>query len=216
MNSNRSALIVVDMQHYFVEPQSSLMTLVEHLQPGSVTPYVERVRETVIPTIQRLLSSFRALKSPVFFTEFASHTSDGSDLPLWARRINDLALSTIETMAYPGFDDISASIIPALFPERGELVLRKTTAGTLSSTDLDTHLSSLEVGSVVVCGVNTDVCVGQTARELADRGYDVVIVEDGCATLSPAAHQATLETFGVVFGQARSADEIIGELGGAT
>ena len=119
-------------------------------------------------------------------------------------------------MAYPGFDDISASIIPALFPERGELVLRKTTAGTLSSTDLDTHLSSLEVGSVVVCGVNTDVCVGQTARELADRGYDVVIVEDGCATLSPAAHQATLETFGVVFGQARSADEIIGELGGAT
>lgn len=171
MNLNRSALVVVDMQHYFVEPQSSLMTLVESLQPGSVTPYAERVRETVIPAIQRLLHSFRALKSPTFFTEFASHTPDGSDLPLWARRINDLALSTIETMAYPVFDDSSASIIPALLPEMGEL---------------------------------------------ADRGYDVVLVEEGCATLSPDAHQATLESFGVIFGQAKSADEISGELVAAT
>lgn len=216
MNSDRSALIVVDMQHYFVEPQSSLMTLVEQLQPGSVTPYVERVRETVIPAIQRLLLRFRALNSPIFFTEFASQTADGSGLPLWARRINDLALSKIGTMAYPAFDDSRASIIPALLPVTGELVLQKTTAGTLSSTDLDTHLSNLEVRSVVVCGVNTDVCVGQTARELADRGYDVVLVEDGCATLSLDAHQATLEMFGAVFGQTKSADEIIGELAAAT
>jgi nicotinamidase-related amidase len=119
-------------------------------------------------------------------------------------------------MAYPAFDDSSASIIPALLPEMGERVLQKTTAGTLSSTDLDTHLGNLGVNSVVVCGVNTDVCVGQTARELGDRGYDVLLVEDGCATLSPDAHQATLETFGVVFGQARSADEIIGELAGVS
>lgn len=69
---------------------------------------------------------------------------------------------------------------------------------------------------MVVCGVNTDVCVGQTARELADRGYDVLLVEDGCATLSMDAHRATLEMFGMVFGQAKSADEIIGELKGAT
>ena len=43
-----------------------------------------------------------------------------------------------------------------------------------------------------------------------------MLVEDGCATLSKDAHQATLESFGVIFGQAKSADEIIGELAGAT
>lgn len=212
MDPDRSALIIVDMQHYFVEPHSSLMALVEHLQPGKVRPYVQRVEETVIPAIQGLLYRFRALKSPIFFTQFGSRRADGSDLPLWARRINDMSLATFERLAYPEIEDSSASLIPALSPELGETILQKTTAGTLSSTDLDTRLKDLKVNTVVVCGVNTDVCVGQTARELADRGYEVLLVEDGCATLSMDAHRATLETFGVVFGQTKSANEISGEL----
>lgn len=98
----------------------------------------------------------------------------------------------------------------------GELILRKTTAGSLSSTDLDNQLMDLNINTVVVCGVNTDVCVSQTARELADRGYDVLLVEDGCATLSMDAHRSTLEMFGVVFGRVKSSDEIIGRLKSAT
>lgn len=216
MDFDRSALIVVDMQHYFLEPESPLMELVEQLQPGSVTPYVQRVRDTVVPAIQGLLSRFRALKSPIFFTEFGSHKDDGSDLPLWARRINDLSQTTFARLAYPKFEDSSASIIPALSPELGEPILRKTTAGSLSSTDLNNQLIELDINTVVVCGVNTDVCVGQTARELADRGYDVLIVEDGSATLSMDAHRSTLEMFGVVFGQVKSSDEIIGGLKSAS
>lgn len=212
MDPDRSALIVVDMQHYFVEPHSSLMALVEHLQPGSVSPYIHRVEKTVIPAIQGLLSRFRALRSPIFFTQFGSRRADGSDLPLWARRISEMSLATFERMAYPEFEHSSASVIPALSPESGEMILQKTTAGALSSTDLHAHLKELNVDSVVVCGVNTDVCVGQTARELADRGYEVLLVEDGCATLSMDAHRATLETFGVVFGQTRSAKDISSEL----
>jgi len=158
MDSNRSALVVVDMQHYFVEPQSSLMTLVEHLQPGSVGPNVQRVNETVLPAIQGLLRKFREHKSPIFFTKFASRSADGSDLPLWARSINDLAITAIEKIAYPQSEESSASIMPALLPKKGEVILQKTTAGTLSSTDLDVQLRGLKVKTVVVCGVNTDVC----------------------------------------------------------
>jgi nicotinamidase-related amidase len=203
------------MQHYFVESRSSLMTLVEHLSPGSVAPYVQRVSDTVVPAIRRLLATFRDRGLPVLFTEFGSRTPDGSDLPLWARRINQLGLDVLGTLAYPDFGDDSASIIPVLSPGDGEVVLRKTTAGTLSSTDLDKHLRDRGVDGVVVCGVNTDVCVGQTARELSDRGYDVVMVEDGCATLSSEAHRATLETFDTVFGRSMSADDVIGAFEGA-
>ena len=216
MDSDRSALVVVDMQHYFVEPHSSLMALVEHMQPGSVTPYVQRVEDSVVPAIQGLLRRFRTLRLPIFFTQFGCRETDGSDLPLWARRINDLSLATFERLAYPAFENSSASVIPALSPESGETILHKTTAGTLSSTDLDAQLKALEVTTIVVCGVNTDVCVGQTARELADCGYEVMLVEDGCATLSMDAHRSTLETFGVVFGQVKSANEILSELGSVT
>jgi nicotinamidase-related amidase len=73
----------------------------------------------------------------------------------------------------------------------------------------------LNINTVVVCGVNTEVCVSQTARELADRGYDVLL-EDGCATLSMYVHRSTLDMFGMVFGQLRSSDEIIGGLKTAT
>ena len=215
MDQNRSALIVVDMQHYFVESRSNLMTLVEHVNPGSVTPYVQRVSDTVVPAIRRLVHAFRHRHLPVLFTRFGSHTRDGSDLPLWARRINQLALTASAKPAYPEFDDDAASIIPALAPAAGEVVLSKTTAGTLSSTDLDAQLRNGGVTRVAVCGVNTDVCVGQTARELSDRGYDVLMVEDGCATLSPDAHRTTLETFAAVFGRVASADDIIAELAGA-
>jgi nicotinamidase-related amidase len=202
------------MQHYFVESESTLMTLVEHLNPGAVVPYVQRVSETVIPAIQRLLHECRSRDLPVFFTRFGSRTTDGSDLPLWARRINKVALAAIGQLAYPEIDDGAAAIIPALSPEEGEIVLHKTTAGTLSSTDLETQLRERGVDKLIVCGVNTDVCVGQTARELSDRGYDVLMVEDGCATLSPDAHRTTLETFDMVFGRVLVADAVVGELKG--
>lgn len=136
MNPDRSALIVVDMQHYFVEPDSSLMALVEHLQPGSVAPYFQRVEETVIPAIQGLLRRFRALRSPIFFTQFGSRSADGSDLPLWARRINDMSLATFARLAYPEFEDSSAAVIPALSPESFAVVFGQAMSANEISGEL--------------------------------------------------------------------------------
>lgn len=215
MDSRRSALIVVDMQYYFIESQSSLMSLVDYLKPGMVAPYVKNVQEMVIPAIQELLHLFRSLKWPIFFTELLSYKADRSDLPWWAQRINQLAVETVGRYAYPQFGDASAAIVAALLPQEGEAIFQKTTAGALCSTDLYEHLRKHQITSVIVCGVNTDVCVGQTARELADYGLKVIMVEDACATLSPDAHRTTLETFGMVFGQTMTTKEVMREFSGA-
>jgi len=189
---------------------------VAHLAPGAVKPYAQRVTETVIPAIQSLLCEFRIHQAPIFFTTLGSHHTDGTDLPLWAQRINGLCRNILGRPSYPQFADPNAAIIPALLPQKGEIILQKTTAGALSSTNLHTKLQERGINSVVVCGVNTDICVWQTARELADRGYEVVVVEDGCATTSPEAHRVTLETFSMVFGEVNMAAEIMRELGEAT
>jgi len=182
MKTDLLGLIVVDTQHYFVEPQSALLLLVEHLAPGAVKPYVQRVTETAIPAIQCRLSEFRTRKAPIFYTTLGSHHADGSDLPPWAQGINGMCLSILEKPTYPQFDNPSAAIIPALLPQEEEIFLRKKTAGAFSSTNIHTSLQERRVNLVVACGVNTDICVGQTTRELADCGYEVVVVEDGCAT----------------------------------
>jgi nicotinamidase-related amidase len=64
------------------------------------------------------------------------------------------------------------------------------------------------VHSVVVCGLTTAVCVSQTARELADLGFQVIVAEDGCTELSDESHRAALFTFALTFGRVRPTRQI--------
>jgi len=56
--------------------------------------------------------------------------------------------------------------------------------------------------------------VETTARDAADRGYDVVLLDDGCAAFSPEIHEATLLSFQGPFGRVRTADEVLALLQG--
>ena len=60
-----------------------------------------------------------------------------------------------------------------------------------------------------VCGLTTAVCVTQTARETADRGFRVVVAEDACTEMSIELHKAALLAFGWVFGRVRPTADIV-------
>jgi len=87
--------------------------------------------------------------------------------------------------------------------------VNKTTYGTFNSTGLDHALRSLGIASLVVGGVVTNVCVETTARDAADRGYEVVLLDDGCAAFSPEIYEATLLSFQGPFGRVRRSDEVL-------
>ena len=84
-------------------------------------------------------------------------------------------------------------IIPELAPLPGEPVIDKPGKGAFYATDLQLILQSHRITSLILCGVTTEVCVQSTAREANDRGYELVIPEDCCASYFPAFHQAALE-----------------------
>lgn len=46
---------------------------------------------------------------------------------------------------------------------------------------------------VIICGIETHVCVLQTAIDLADAGKDVFVVVDATSSRSPASHAAALQ-----------------------
>ena len=88
-------------------------------------------------------------------------------------------------------------------------MINKNTSGPLNSTKLDQILKNAGINSLVVCGLTTAVCVAQTARETADRGFRVLIAEEACTEMSVEMHDAALLTFRYVFGQVRKTDEIM-------
>jgi nicotinamidase-related amidase len=209
----RTALIVVDMQRYFTQPSFPFTDVFEKLAPGSSAGYLRRVRETVIPSLQRLLDCFRAGGSPVVFTAVGTETGDGRELPCWLRSFDELGLATLGKRVWPPVGDPSWQIDEALMPRPGEVVLNKLSAGTFATTGLEQRLRHQHVDSVVVTGVSTDVCVTTTAREAADRGFKTIMVSDACTTLSESMHQASLEAFNIAFGWVRTADETVALLG---
>ena len=90
--------------------------------------------------------------------------------------------------------------------------MNKLSAGTFATTGLEQRLHHQGIDSVVVTGVSSDVCVTATAREAADRGFQSIMVSDGCTTLSDRMHQASLDTFNLALGWVRTTAEVIEQL----
>jgi nicotinamidase-related amidase len=204
-----TALVIIDMQAYFLNPDSPFSRLCEMQVPGVLEYYHERGRTVVTPTLQRLLDFFRTHGLQVIYTTVASELSDGRDLmPLFQQR-NAMARTQGLVAPTPPRTDPWARIIPTLEPRPDELVINKTTYGTFNSTGFDHTLRSLGIRTLVIGGVVTNVCVETTARDAADRGYQAILVDDACAAFSPEIHAATLLSFQGTFGRVRMADEVI-------
>jgi nicotinamidase-related amidase len=207
----RSALLVVDMQMYFCQADHGLARFIESMTgPSTLDWYFEWLSGTVVPNISRLLHAARDRRDVVVFTEFGSRRPDGTDLPLWARRHNELAASVIGEPMYLPLADPASRVIAELAPSAGDVVLEKSTSGPLAGTDLVGQLRAADVDRVIVTGVATDVCVTGAARELADSDFDVLVVDDACGSPMQASHQAALAvaipTFAQVVGTASLLD----------
>jgi nicotinamidase-related amidase len=209
LDATRSALIVVDVQRFFASPDSSLAQVFGRVAPGMMDGYFERVRSAVLPNIQRLQQCFRSQKRPVIFCSFGSFMEDGQDLPTWLKDFDQLCLGVLGHRGNPQVNDSSWRVEETVAPQPGELVINKNTSGPLNSTKLDQILKNAGINSLVVCGLTTAVCVTQTAREAADRGFRVLIAEEACTEMSVEMHDAALLAFRYVFGQVRKTEEVI-------
>lgn len=209
LHPERTALLVIDVQRYFTEPDQSFGQVFERLSPGVTAGYFRRVRDTVVPNIRRLQDGFRARRIPIFFTTTGTHTGDGRDLPGWLRELDQLGLAVLGQRVWPRIDEPGFQVDERVAPFGDEPVLIKCSSGPVASTRLDQTLRNLGVDTVVVTGLTTDVCVTQTAREMADRGFTAVVVDDACTTLSDDMHRSALDCFNIAFGRLRSTTDVL-------
>jgi nicotinamidase-related amidase len=73
-------------------------------------------------------------------------------------------------------------IVPELAPGEDEPLLEKSYADSFEDTSLETVLSGLGVGRLVVVGTQTDECIRSTLHGAIVCGYDATLVSDAHTT----------------------------------
>jgi nicotinamidase-related amidase len=73
-------------------------------------------------------------------------------------------------------------IVPELAPDEAEPRVEKHYGDSFEDTTLETVLSGLGVGRLVVAGAQTDECVRSTIHGALVRGYDTTLVSDAHTT----------------------------------
>jgi nicotinamidase-related amidase len=73
-------------------------------------------------------------------------------------------------------------IVPELAPGDAEPLVEKNYGDSFEATTLESVLSGLGVGRLVVVGAQTDMCVRSTLHGALVRGYDATLVSDAHTT----------------------------------
>lgn len=179
-----TALVVIDMQRDFVEPGGFGASLGNDVS----------LLHTAIAPIGSLLAAWRARNWTIVHTR-ESHQPDLSDCPP-AKRLRGSPTLRIGEPGPMGRllirGEPGTSIIPALAPQPGELVIDKPGKGMFWSTGLHETLQALGVTHLVFTGVTTEVCVQTSMREANDRGYDCLLIEDATESYFPEFKAAAL------------------------
>ncbi|HSI40807.1 MAG TPA: isochorismatase family protein [Xanthobacteraceae bacterium] len=161
----RAALLVHDMQHYFVD----------------AFPAGEAPIAPVIANIAALAARCRARGLPVFYTaqEGAQLRADrGLQADLWG----------------PGMSRATEhqSIVPELAPEAGDIVLVKHRYSAFARSNLERLMRARGRDQLIICGVYAHIGCLLTAADAFMRDIEPLFAADAVADFSRERHQAAL------------------------
>ena len=206
LRRNKSALLVIDIQKGDLVKDSDSEYGIKY--PSIVEYWNKRIADLVLPNTSKLISFFRELGLPVIYTRNGAVTPSGKEM---AARLQ-VKRKFKKGARYRGID--TYEIADQIHPVEGELVIDKLTSGAFNFTMLDHALRNMKVEDVIMTGVLTDMCVLGTARVASEIGYNSMICEDACATLTQRAHVDALMVHARCFGRVETVEDIMTELSG--
>jgi nicotinamidase-related amidase len=186
INLDTSALLVVDMQRFFLEPSSPTFAC------GGMA---------AIPNTKNMITAFRKAGNPVIFTRHVHHP-------------NDLDVGIMgwwwEGKCLEGSPE--SEIHPELTPLPEEKIVSKHRYSAFYNTDLETVLRCLKIEDLVICGTMTNMCCESTARDAYYRDYRVFFMADGTGTINEEMHLASLLNLGFGFAYVTTCASIIAQV----
>ena len=104
---------------------------------------------------------------------------------------NILGIPVIATEQYPQGLGSTVQSIKNCMTENSK-VFEKVSFSALDNEDVFDALKASEKTEVILFGIETHICVSQTANTLVELGYDVSIISDACSSRSHDEHIAGL------------------------
>ncbi len=195
-----TALVIVCMQKMFVHPDHGTITTGRAQGLHESMDYYTGKLPTVISNIGKLLNACRDKKYEIVHVAVESMTKDGRDKCRYHKDRSGY------TKGEPGNE-----FIDELKPIDDELVFKKTSCGVFNSTNLRQVLHNIGIENLIVVGCVTNGSVGHAVMDGADFGFNMVLVEDGCESLTPELQQASLEIL-AFFTRVKKTEEVLKSL----
>lgn len=158
-----SALLILDMQRYFLEESSHAFI------PSA---------KAIIPNIRMLQEKFLGLNAPVIHTQHLNTQDNAMQMKVWWKD-----LITAENPYASIIDDIA---------DTRAVSISKTQYDAFMNTPLERLLKEKGIRTVVITGVMSHLCCETTARSAFMRGFNVFFAIDATATYHRNFHMASL------------------------
>ncbi len=178
----QTAILVVDMMNDFCAAGGAMVL------PGS---------ERLLPPQNALLGAVRETGGTVAFIRDCHRPQ--------ARREREFLKRTPHCIE----GSWGAEIIDGLERAPGDIEIVKRRYSGFFNTDLDLSLKDMQVDTVIVVGVVTNICVRSTVHDAFFHGYRVIVPEDCVAATGPREQASSLYDIGTHFGLVSTADAVI-------
>jgi nicotinamidase-related amidase len=164
-----TAHLCIDMQNLFAE------------RTPWHTPWMDRV----LPVVQRIAE--RHAEATIFTRFIPAHDAD--ELPgswrRYYRRWSEMTLSHLAADLVELVPPLARLVPPAA-------VIDKRVYSPFTERRLPRLLQQRRIASLVITGAETDMCVLATVLDAVDRGYRVVLAEDGLCSSCDETHDALM------------------------
>ena len=154
----------------------------------------------IVANIWKLIYNARANGFPVIYIADAHLPKGDREFEVWPPH------------AVEGTE--GAQIVDEIAPEAGEYYIKKRRYSGFYATGLDSLLRELEVDTVVLTGLVTNICIQHTAADAFFRGYSVIVPRDCVEAPSDEIQETSLRYMEEMYGaKITTSDEIIALLG---
>ncbi len=197
LDARRTALVVIDLQNYFLKPGAQ-----------GETP---NARE-IVPQVNRLAAELRSRGGHVVWVR----NSTAATRENWSTFHECLMTPERQKKRYKemqedgdGFKFWHALDIR---PGDGKLAKKRFSAFIRGSSPIERHLRTRKADTVLIAGTATNVCCESTARDAMMLNFKVVMVADALAARADEFHNASLSAFYSNFGDVQTVDEVLASL----